>query len=170
MHRLVEGALAFLKGGRPAQDRSRIDISALVQTVGDEFAELGGAVTATVPDARIMVLGRLDGLQRALDNLVENALRYGGRADIALAAEAATVTIEIADDGPGIPPERQAEMLQPFVRGDAARGADPAAGAEGGLGLGLSIAAAIVAEHRGALAFDRTAAGRFCVRMILPRD
>lgn len=170
MHRLVEGALAFLKGGRPPVDRSRIDISALVQTVGDEFAELGAAVTAIVPDDRIMVLGRLDGLQRALDNLVENALRYGQRADIALCADAETATVEIVDDGPGIAPERQAEMLQPFVRGDAARGTDPTAGAEGGLGLGLSIAAAIVAEHRGTLAFARTAAGRFCVRMTLPRD
>lgn len=173
MHRLVEGALAFLKGGGRTDAptlRARVDVSALVQTVADEFAELGANVAATVPDGRLMVLGRLDGLQRALENLIENALRYGRRADVTLAAVDGTVSVEVADDGPGIAPDRQAEMLRPFVRGDEARGADPKSGADGGLGLGLSIAASIVAEHGGTLAFDRTPEGRFLVRMTLPRD
>lgn len=166
MHRLVEGALAFLKGGAPPAAPGIVDLTALVQTVADEFAELGGRVSFTGPDGRVMVRGRLDGLQRALENLIENALRYGGVADVTLAAGDGLAVVEIADDGPGIPPERQAEMLRPFVRGDESRraGRDH----DGGLGLGLSIAAAIVADHGGRLAFDRSGAGRFLVRLALP--
>jgi signal transduction histidine kinase len=166
MHRLVEGALAFLKGGAAPVPRGAIDLSALVQTIADEFAELGRPVTAVVPDGRVVVSGRLDALQRALENLFENAVRYGGRADASLLVIGDVVTVEIADDGPGIPPERQAEMLQPFVRGDEARGG--VAVADGGLGLGLSITATIAAEHGGSLAFDRGLDGRFLVRLTLP--
>jgi signal transduction histidine kinase len=166
MHRLVEGALAFLKGGAAPVPRGAIDLSALVQTIADEFAELGRPVTAVVPDGRVVVSGRLDALQRALENLFENAVRYGGRADASLLVIGDVVTVEIADDGPGIPPERQAEMLQPFVRGDEARGG--VAVADGGLGLGLSITATIAAELGGCLAFDRGLDGRFLVRLTLP--
>jgi signal transduction histidine kinase len=165
MHRLVEGALAFLKGGAAPVPRGAIDLSALVQTIADEFAELDRPVTAVVPDGRVVVIGRLDALQRALENLFENAVRYGGRADASLLGIGDVVTVEIADDGPGIALERQAEMLQPFVRGDEARGGV----ADGGLGLGLSITATIAAEHGGSLAFDRGIDGRFLVRLTLPR-
>lgn len=165
MHRLVEGALAFLKGGAAPVPRGAIDLSALVQTIADEFAELGRPVTAVVPDGRVVVIGRLDALQRALENMFENAVRYGGRADASLLVIGDVVTVEIADDGPGIAPERQAEMLQPFVRGDEARGGV----ADGGLGLGLSITATIAAEHGGSLAFDHGIDGRFLVRLTLPR-
>jgi signal transduction histidine kinase len=162
MGRMVEDALAFLRDGGPATAAEPVDLSALVQTVADEFAEVGADVAAAVVPPRVMVRGRLDSLKRALGNLVENALRYGGHAELGVRVVGREVVIEVADDGPGIAAEHQTEMLAPFVRGDSARAGDA------GLGLGLSIAAGVVAAHGGALTFDRAADGRFLVRMTLP--
>jgi signal transduction histidine kinase len=71
--------------------------------------------------------------------------------------------IDIADDGPGIPDERKAAMLEPFVRGEDARTMDETAG----FGLGLSIAQSIVAAHGGRLMLLDNAPKGLRVRLLL---
>jgi signal transduction histidine kinase len=93
------------------------------------------------------IQGRPDALHRAIANLVDNAVRYGGNALLRLAVAPTTVTITIEDDGPGIPDADKARMLEPFRRGEAARTMDCATG----FGLGLSIAHAVVEAHGGTL-------------------
>jgi signal transduction histidine kinase len=70
-----------------------------------------------------------------------------GRAGARLAAAANSVVIAVEDEGPGLPEGRKEVMMEPFVRGDAARGMD----ARSGFGLGLSIARAVAAAHGGSL-------------------
>ncbi len=90
---------------------------------------------------------RPDEIIRAVTNLVENATRFGTEIGVALLVSGNQIIIDVSDDGPGIPDERKAAMLEPFVRGEEARTMDETAG----FGLGLSIAQAIVTAHGGTL-------------------
>jgi signal transduction histidine kinase len=107
---------------------------------------------------------RPDDLHRSITNLVENAVRFGAEATIRLTMSQDTVTIDIADDGPGISDARKDVMLEPFVRGDDARNMDEAAG----FGLGLSIARAIVLAHGGELSLNDRRPHGLIVRIELP--
>ncbi|WP_204309206.1 ATP-binding protein, partial [Klebsiella michiganensis] len=79
----------------------------------------------------IVVHGRHLALKRALTNVVQNAVKYGGVADIRIRAEHGRARVCIADDGPGIPEDKMEEMFEPFVRLDHSRNGD-----SGGFGLG----------------------------------
>ena len=112
-----------------------------------------------------MIPAYADELQRALTNLVDNAVRHGGRADVRVHSAASTVTVAIEDDGPGIAHAVKEDMFEPFVRGDAARGMNN----KGGFGLGLSIARAVIESHSGTLTLvDRDPRG-IIARVTLPR-
>ena len=98
-------------------------------------------------DEHLSVRARPDALVRAVENLVENALKYGSQAVLRTGREDGDrVYIEVEDDGVGIAEDERQAMLEPFVRGDAAR-TSPA----GGFGLGLSITASIANSHGGDL-------------------
>ena len=71
------------------------------------------------PD-HVVILAYADELHRALTNLVDNAVRHGGKADVRVDLTASTVTVAIEDDGPGIADAVKKDMFEPFVRGDAA--------------------------------------------------
>jgi len=82
-----------------------------------------------------------------LSNLIENAVRYGSEVSVALNSDDRESTIDISDDGSGIPDEKKKVVMEPFVRGDEARTME----ASDGFGLGLSIAQTIVQTHGGTL-------------------
>jgi signal transduction histidine kinase len=90
-------------------------------------------------------------LRRALDNLLSNAEKHGGKEQIALVAgvTGSRVTIEVRDRGAGIPPEDMKRLFTPFFRGDRSR-----ARQTGGLGLGLLLARRILEAHRGTLEIE----------------
>jgi signal transduction histidine kinase len=83
-------------------------------------------------------------LRRILSNLTDNAIRYGGQAELALKAEGGRVIIEVADRGPGIAADDLERMLAPFERLEPSRGREA-----GGAGLGLAIVKALVDHHGG---------------------
>jgi signal transduction histidine kinase len=103
-------------------------------------------------------------LKRALRNLIDNAVRYGARADISIVAMPPAVEITIDDQGPGIPEAELARVFQPFYRLDEARGAEV-----GGAGLGLAIALATVEAHGGELQLRNRANGGLRAAVKLPR-
>jgi signal transduction histidine kinase len=96
-------------------------------------------------------------IRRALRNLIGNGLRYGARATVSVTREGGAAVIRIADEGPGIPDDQIARMLEPFTRGDPSRNSET-----GGAGLGLTLARAIAEQHGGTLTLaNRTdSAGR----------
>ncbi len=168
MNALAEAALAFARDERRSEapsDRARplIDLAALVQTVCDGFDDIGADVSVEQPP-HLLVRADPDDLERALTNLIDNAIKYGKRARLCVKRNAKRVVIEIEDDGPGIPKGERAAMLQPFVRGDRARGSSEAEG----FGLGLSIVCAIVKGHGGRLDLDEASSGGLRVRFDLP--
>ncbi len=90
--------------------------------------------------------------------------KYGGYATLSVSREADRAVVSILDGGPGIPEAMRDAVLEPFVRGEAARTMnDP-----NGFGLGLTIARSIIEAHRGAIGFADGQAGGFVVRITLP--
>jgi signal transduction histidine kinase len=140
-----------------------IDVAISLQTICDQFADTGCQVSYDGPD-HVAIRAYPGSLNRAVTNLVENAVRYGDRGLVRLVAATDSVVIAVEDEGPGIPDGRKEAMIEPFVRGDAARGMD----GRSGFGLGLSIARAVAAAHGGSLTLlDREPKG-LIARIELP--
>jgi signal transduction histidine kinase len=129
----------------------RLDIAALAHDLADMYeplAEENGLALRTLADGPLPVSGHRNLLSRALANLIDNALRYGAAGGIIEVTATATrdgVSLSVGDHGPGIATSHHGVALRRFGRVDAARPA-------GGVGLGLSLAAAIARLHGGTLA------------------
>ncbi len=148
METMVNTALSFLRDRDGRERDEMVDLPTVLQAICDEFAEIGHDVRYEGPD-HLLVRARADALARALTNLVDNAVKYGTCASVALAAApGGGVTITVADNGPGIAPEELALVFEPFYRSDQARTLER----DRGFGLGLSIAQRIIEGHGGTLA------------------
>ncbi len=104
-------------------------------------------------------------MRRALGNLVDNAIKYGGAALLELDADASSVLIKVSDRGPGIPEAEMENVVRPFYRLAKSRGRNT-----GGTGLGLAIVNSIVKDHDGFLAMENLIQGGLQVTVALPRD
>jgi signal transduction histidine kinase len=102
-------------------------------------------------------------LRRALRNLLENAVRYGGRARVRLEQQGRELRIVVEDDGPGIPEDQFERVFEPFVRLEDSRSPET-----GGIGLGLAIARSIVRGHGGDIRLANQAQGGLVVVVTLP--
>ena len=150
---MVSATLAFGRDARTSEPVEALDLAELLQTILDET---GDALPDAVPHLAYegpphwTVRGRPLGLKRAFTNLVSNAVKYGGSARIRLVppasvgAAGAMLTIEIEDDGPGIPLAELEQVFEPFHRGEPSRNRET-----GGVGLGLPIARNILRAHGG---------------------
>lgn len=143
--RTLDDILSLARVGRPSDPRERTEFSALVAAVVEEYEDMGDPVELGESE-RIVLELRPTWLRRALRNLIDNALRYGGRARVSLRREGNRAVVRIDDDGPGIPEGELDAMMHPFRRGDPSRNT-----ATGGAGLGLALARAIADQHGGSL-------------------
>lgn len=144
--RSLDDILSLARVGRPSDPLEPAELGALVGQVAEEFEDMGEPVSFTPAAERIVLPLRATWLRRAVRNLTVNAVRYGQEARIALAREGTNAVIRIEDDGPGIPADQLALMLEPFTRGDPSRNSGT-----GGAGLGLTLARAIADQHGGTL-------------------
>ncbi len=146
MQRLVDEFLSFARGDA-LEAPADTDLTQLVSDVVCQTQKAGHAVTLeATPDMSVHAHVRPMAVQRALENLVGNAVRYGSRGWVSLTASAHSVRLRVEDDGPGIPEAQRAEALKPFARLDPARNQNMP-----GVGLGLAIAADVARSHGGQL-------------------
>jgi two-component system, OmpR family, osmolarity sensor histidine kinase EnvZ len=146
MERLVEEFLAFARGDA-LEGVEEVDPKALAEQVIASSARMGGQASLGPVTGTGLAKIRPQAVQRALDNLVGNALRHGKRAVLSVAITDRLLRYTVEDDGPGIPADQRDEALRPFAR--LSEGRDPNKG--GGVGLGLAIAADIASSHGGSL-------------------
>jgi two-component system osmolarity sensor histidine kinase EnvZ len=144
-----------------------VDVAALLAEIAAQYrrrgfkVELAGADAGAATSANFL-RARPQALRRAVNNLVDNALRYAGSdqpVELALSAAGDELLIEVSDRGPGIPPQDVERIKRPFARLDAAR--SNAVGA----GLGLAIVERIARSHNGRLELLARAGGGLCARL-----
>ncbi|MFG6441773.1 ATP-binding protein [Roseateles sp. LKC17W] len=136
MNRLVESVIEVFRPSEVARPQ-RVDLAALAQSVVDDLAETGAAVSFDGPAA--VITADPVALRRVVDNLVGNALRYAGNARVSVALSAGVTRLVVEDDGPGIPEAELERVRQPFRRVEGSRNRET-----GGTGLGLYIAQQLV--------------------------
>lgn len=154
--------IARAEAGAPSGAFADVDVSAVASDVAELYepvAEEQGLAfeTAITPDVRLRANRELIG--QAIVNLIENALKYyepvegkTGRISVSVRAAAGRVLIEVADNGPGIPPEDRARVVERFVRLEKSR-------TEAGSGLGLSLVDAVARLHKGDFRIEDNAPG-----------
>ena len=164
MSNMVEEILVLARSGRVRGSVKRMDVAALVETLVDEQQELGRDVEM-ISQARVVADVQPDLLRRAVTNLLDNAVKYGGGATVSVAQTDGHVQIRVADQGPGIPEDELSNVLEPFYRVEGSRNRDT-----GGAGLGLAIARGVAENHGGELRLERAdpAKGGLAATIILP--
>ncbi len=163
MERMLDQTLAYLRGDRADEEIKPVDVVAILETITDDAADRGKPVSLAGAE-HATVLGRRLALKRAFGNLIDNAIKYGGRANITVEETPASCVVTIRDGGPGIPVADRERARAPFVRLEPSRNQET-----GGFGLGLTIAEAIVAGHGGRLELGDAPGGGLAVRVELPR-
>lgn len=160
MSRLIDDLLSLSRIELNAHLRpeAAVDLAAVVGHVREALAPLGRErgvdILFTPPAEPVEVRGDRDELIRVFENLVENALKYGGtggRVEITVAREGTDAVATVRDFGPGIAPEHVPRLTERFYRVDTAHSRE-----QGGTGLGLAIVKHIVARHRGKMGIEST--------------
>lgn len=165
MAAMLDDTLALARSGRGVEEPRPVDVAALADTVVEEFRALGHPVEMASGERLIAKL-QPNLIRRAVRNLVENAVKYGGAAQVAVrAADGDRIAIEISDNGPGIPETELANAQEAFYRIEPSRSRET-----GGSGLGLTLARAAAQAHGGSLELSNRAEGGLLVRILLPKD
>ncbi|MGP2492873.1 ATP-binding protein [Mesorhizobium sp. PUT5] len=141
MQAMVEATLEFARGVTRAEPAAEVDLAVLL---GDLVGDIGGDRATLAASQPLPATIRPQALNRALRNLIDNAVRYGGVAKVTLTQEPGMAVITIADKGPGLPDDQLEAVFEPFVRLEGSRSRDT-----GGVGLGLAIARTIIQAHGG---------------------
>lgn len=163
MEKITASALEFLKGESRSEALKKVDLATLVESVCYEFSESGYNV-CYVGVRSILQKCRPDALERAIRNLIENAVKYGESASVNLTVCEKFVTISVMDQGPGIPKNEINYLMQPFKRLSKARESE-----KGGFGLGLAIVKSIAEGHNSTLKITNHSSG-LTASIVLSRE
>ncbi|MCO6381772.1 MAG: two-component sensor histidine kinase [Vannielia sp.] len=166
MEAMLDGFLAFVRS-EAGEAAEPVDAPALAERVAEKARRAGGEVEVERRgEGAAEIALRVLSVERALDNLLSNARRYGAKAKLSLDLGERMVRFTVEDDGPGIPEARREEAMRAFTRLDAARNQD----AGGGVGLGLAIALDVARSHGGTLRLgDSEALGGLKAELVLAR-
>ncbi|OIN08534.1 ATP-binding protein [Oceanisphaera psychrotolerans] len=163
MEQMLNATLQFAREDGLAEPVRNLDLPSLLQSLCDDLQDNGHEISLEEQDA-IIYRGRPTALRRALQNLLENGVKYGGKVEVRLLAEPKRVRVLIRDFGPGIPQEQLEEVFKPFTRLDPARNQE-----DGSIGLGLAIARTLIHQHGGELTLENHPQGGLLVQVLLPR-
>ncbi|TLD70369.1 HAMP domain-containing protein [Phragmitibacter flavus] len=161
MKAMTESTLAFARDESATESTRMVDLNALIESLCEDLGAMGWEVSFTPGPERVPWRCRPNALRRALRNVIENAVRYGGRAMVSLEMQIDGLDIVVEDEGPGISAEDRERVFDPFVRLEESRNRHT-----GGVGLGLSIARSILRSHGGDVRLDEGASGlRVCLHL-----
>jgi signal transduction histidine kinase len=163
MDEMIGSLLAFLGGDSDPEKPILVDLAVVAATLIDDAADRGEDARYIGPD-HLETRLRVSAVRRAISNLIENALHYGGQARVRLEVSADDyVLLTVEDDGPGIPGDRLEEVLRPFFRLDESRARNT-----NGFGLGLAIVVGVVEAEGGTLTLSNRPEGGLSVTIRLP--
>jgi signal transduction histidine kinase len=159
---LVKGALQSVKETDIHENRVEVDLHRMLCYMRDGAALSGKEVVLTGEQQKPF-LGKPLALRRCLGNLVDNALYYGGNADINIQDDSQSLEVTVSDRGPGIPAAQLERVFAPYTRLAGNPSSHP------GMGLGLSIARNIARAHGGDITLANREGAGLVARLTLPR-
>lgn len=165
MARLIEDTLAVAQGESRPPKIVQFDLGTLCQDIVAERRRVGDSIAFEPPDAAIWAIADPDAARRSLDNVLDNAIKFAGSADLRLSQDAGHAVAEIIDRGPGLPDEAFDRVTEPFYRLEPSRSQET-----GGAGLGLAIVQALMRQIGGRLDLSPTPGGGLTVRLELPAN
>ncbi|WP_287787186.1 ATP-binding protein [Acidiphilium sp.] len=163
MNEIIDATLAFARDDATIEPARRIDLAALLLAIVDDLADAGLKVVMTLAEP-VAIICQPAALRRALINLIDNAVKYGGSAEVTITSSQHTVTVMIDDHGPGIAEPELSKVFEPFYRIEASRSRET-----GGSGLGLAIALAVVEAQGGTLRLSNRPSGGLSAQVTLQR-
>lgn len=163
MEHLVREGVAYARSIHGATEAScRISLDAFLDSLAFDYQDTGKDVQLSGKNAAVIDT-RPHALRRVLVNLVDNALKFGGAAQIHVQlADNGQLAIQVLDRGPGISEEELAEVLKPFYRVESSRNRET-----GGTGLGLAIAQQLAIAMGGSLTLSNRDGGGLCAELRL---
>lgn len=159
---MLGSALDFLHGKAVDERCQPLDLSALLESMVDDYAEIGEEIELRVAES-LKISGRPQALRRAIGNLVDNGLKYGGRVSVEVTQQDGRLLIAVDDDGPGLPDGELERVFEPFYRLESSRSRET-----GGVGLGLAIVRQIARRHAGDVLLSNLPGGGLRAQLWLP--
>jgi len=143
MEAMIGSTLSYLREERSGEKSEIVDVAAILQTICDDLADAGFPVHYDGLD-HAPLRCRPVALKRAFTNLIDNAVKYGERANVKLSRADGGLSATIEDEGPGIPEAEREKVFAPFYRIEGSRSRET-----GGFGLGMAVARTTVRAHGG---------------------
>jgi two-component system OmpR family sensor kinase len=162
MEAMISGTLAFVRDETRKTERTRLELSSLLESLVDELSETGLCVSIESAE-RVVVDGDPVALRRLFNNLLDNAVKFGSRARARIYVDCASAVVEIDDDGCGLPASELERVFEPFHRHETSRSRET-----GGIGLGLAVARSVARAHGGDARLENREGGGLTARVTLP--
>ncbi len=162
MQGLVKEGLAYARSLDERAPPHPIELVQLLQALAEDARDMGWTVRVHGALSPARVDGNPSALRRALWNLIENGIKFGGEVDIELSATATGFEIRIRDHGPGLPKAELEKVFEPFYRTEASRNRET-----GGTGLGLAIARNLLRSQHGEVSLRSLPQGGLEARVTL---
>lgn len=162
MEAMIAATLSFAREDAAGEARVPLDLADLLQSLCDAAVDAGHAASYT-GERRFPFNGAPMGLKRTFGNLIDNAIKYGGAARVALQPGNQAVVVSVEDDGPGIPADELEKVFTAFYRLEGSRSRET-----GGVGLGLAVVRTIVHAHGGEVGLENRPEGGLRAVVTLP--
>ncbi|MFQ0814010.1 osmolarity sensor protein EnvZ [Brucella anthropi] len=144
------------------EEKEKVDLWSLLLSIADNYPQ--ATLDERNSDRRdAIACCQPVSIQRSITNLIDNAIAYGGKAELSLRHENDELVLRVKDDGPGIPENQIEEMFQPFNRADKSRNRE-----SGGFGLGLTIARNVARANAGDIRLMNDPSGGLVAELLLP--
>ena len=159
MEKMLNEYLQFTSSSYLEKDE-HFNLSELIKKIVEKYNNKN--ITKNISE-KIFINGRKNLIQRSVNNLIDNAIKYGNKVNIDLIKNNNNIFIKIGDDGPGIPEKEYENVFKPFYKIDKGR-----ADSKSSVGLGLSIASDIVRSHGGNIKLEKSSMNGLAVKIFLP--
>ena len=162
MENMITGILSFAKDDANSEPTVNVDLRSILHSLCDDLSDRGFKVSFD-EEGRLPYFCRPLSMRRCFNNLLDNALKYGERADVSIEVSATTILVHIDDRGPGIPKVLREEAFRPFNRLEKSRNRET-----GGSGLGLTVARTLARGHGGDVFLSEAPGGGLRATVVLP--
>ena len=159
MEKMLNEYLQFTSSSYIERDEL-FNFSELIQQIVKKYDNKNISLNST---DRIYFNGRKNLIKRCINNLIDNALKYGKKVNIDLTKKTSNLFLKIEDDGPGIPENEDENVFKPFYKMDKGR-----ADSKSSVGLGLSIASDIIRSHGGNIKLEKSKLNGLGIKIFLP--